>query len=94
MISFFINKYEKIHHLDNYGLLIDRFELLRQAFEMENQFQFFKLRLLQRLNYLYSQIVDPLYVYHLSVQMLELINKVPLIDVDGFSFADAYKMQT
>ena len=54
MTSFYINKYEKIHHLDNYGLLVDRFELLLQAFEMEAYFQFFKLRLLLRLNYLAS----------------------------------------
>lgn len=90
MTSYYINKYEKVQNLDNYALLIDRFELVKKAFEMETKYQFFKLRFLQKLTYIFNNIVDVVYLYTLAESIFGIIYSNPLTDIEGYSFVDSY----
>ncbi|KAL4500564.1 hypothetical protein ABPG72_002988 [Tetrahymena utriculariae] len=90
-ISFYIEKFEKVNRVKDFFTIFDRFTISNDIFDLESQYQFAKLRLMEQYMQVFEQINDPLESYHLAETVMNLIHEIPHIDFKSNTFKDSYQ---
>jgi hypothetical protein len=88
----FINRYERFLRVRSLPELVDRVELLAQMYQLELEYQFEKLTLIENYYYLYENAKEPLQAYTISANIVKLIHQEPALDLEEPSFVHAYRL--
>ena len=90
--SFYLNKHESLVNTENTKPypLIDRISLLEDVLQLELDFQFEKVQLIQCYMEAYEHISDPLEAQRLITVITDLMGKRPRLNLEASYFRDAY----
>eukprot|EP00761_Pharyngomonas_kirbyi_P003588 gb/GECH01003592.1/.p1 GENE.gb/GECH01003592.1/~~gb/GECH01003592.1/.p1 ORF type:complete len:2175 (+),score=481.06 gb/GECH01003592.1/:1-6525(+) len=72
---------------------VDRLQILEQIFEQESKFQNAKMKIIMELLEAYEHSVDEPDVFRNSEQLVNWINRRPLIDLEGSNVIASYKKE-
>ncbi|CAD8186962.1 unnamed protein product [Paramecium pentaurelia] len=89
-ISLYINKYEKISSIKSINPIVDRFQCTLDCLEQEAIYQFQKLKLVQTYMKIFDNTVDQYHASEIIETIFEIIQAVPLLDLESFYFKDSY----
>lgn len=90
MVSYYLEKYEKIARVKDFYMISDRFVILQEVMEYETRYQFAKLRLVEQLVEVYDHVCDPLDQYQYAEYILNVIEQIPLFDLKSHYFKESY----
>ncbi|CAK87378.1 unnamed protein product (macronuclear) [Paramecium tetraurelia] len=89
-ISLYINKYEKISSIKSINPIVDRFQCALDCLEQEAIYQFQKLKLVQTYMKIFDNTVDQYQASEIIETIFEIIQAIPLLDLESFYFKDSY----
>lgn len=79
IVSYYINKYEKISRIVKQQL-VDRFNLLKFGWIYEWKYQSRKLELVELYLKMYENTYDPLEAYRCAIKILSVMSKQSILD--------------